>query len=127
MKLQKLLSKARPAVSAICPGCERSCVIPVHTLTRAHGSALSFVVCDKRDDINRVSVGTERLIQWRCNTAAVCGFIARSLELRRSEQRPADATILNIGMAWGKKGNQMLCLRADGNLTHTRRMLGSKS
>jgi len=32
MKSQKLLVKAQPAASVVCPGCEQECVMPVHTL-----------------------------------------------------------------------------------------------
>jgi hypothetical protein len=35
MKAQRILAKARPASSAICPGCEQACVMPVHTFPRA--------------------------------------------------------------------------------------------
>jgi hypothetical protein len=70
--------------------------------------------CDKRDDINRVSVSADRVMQWRSD--AVCGFIAASLGLRRSDQHPADAGLLNIGMASGDKRSQMLSLRGDGEL-----------
>jgi hypothetical protein len=116
MKSQKLLARARPASSVVCPGCERECVMSVHTLAAGlHGPA-SFVVCDKRDDINRVSVSADRLMQWRCDADAVCGFIATSLGLRRSDQHPADAGLLNIGMASGDKRSQMLSLRGDGEL-----------
>jgi hypothetical protein len=116
MKSQKLLAKARPAVSVVCPGCERECVMPVHTSPAGpHGQA-SFIVCDKRDDINRVSVSADRLMQWRCDADAVCGFIAASLGVRRSDQHPADAGLLNIGMASGDKRSQMLCLQHSGDL-----------
>jgi hypothetical protein len=116
MKSQKLLAKSRPATSVVCPGCERECVMPVQTVMRASGAATSFVVCDKRNDINRVPVSGEQLRQWRCNAEAVCGFVAKSLGLRRSDQRSANAAIRNIGMAPGDKRSQMLCLRADGEL-----------
>jgi hypothetical protein len=116
MKAQKLLVKARPAVSVVCPGCERACVMPVHSLTRAGGRAASFVVCDKRNDINRVPVSADLLTQWRCNAEAVCGFIAKSLGLRRSEQPSSNPAVWNIGIGRGDKRNQMLCLRADGDL-----------
>ena len=39
----------------------------------------------KRSDISRVPVATERLNQWRCDTDAVCGFVAGSLGLQRSD------------------------------------------
>ena len=55
-------------------------------------------------------------MQWRCDADAVCGFIAASLGLRRSDQHPADAGLLNIGMASGDKRSQMLSLRDDGEL-----------
>lgn len=116
MKAQKLLARARLAASAVCPGCERECVMPVHTPPKATGNPASFVVCDKRSDINRVPIAAQRLTQWRCEADAVVGFIAASLGVRRSEQPPHDARLLNIGIARGDKRSQMLCLRAEGGL-----------
>jgi hypothetical protein len=43
-------------------------------------------------------------------------IIVASLGLRRSDRHPADAALLNIGMVSGDKRNQMLSLRADGEL-----------
>jgi hypothetical protein len=116
MKSQRLLRRAQPSSSAICPGCERACVMPVHSLSWSSRAAASFIVCDKRSDINRVAVFAERLKQWRCDADAVCGFIAASLGLRRSDQHPADAGLLNIGIASGDKRSQMLCLQPKGDL-----------
>lgn len=116
MKSQKLLVKARPAVSVVCPGCERECVMPVHMVPAGPRGPASFVVCDKRSDINRVLVSALRLTQWRCDAEAVCAFVAANLGLRRSGQHPAGSGLLNIGMATGDKRSQMLCLRVDGDL-----------
>ncbi len=116
MKLQKLLIKARPAISADCHGCERACVMPVHTVARPGGVAVSFVVCDKRSDTNRVVIPNERLLQWRCDADAICGFVATSLGLRLSDQQAADAGVQPIGMARGDKRAQMLALRLQGGL-----------
>jgi hypothetical protein len=117
MKSQRLLAKARPASSAICSGCERACVMPVHTLPRANDAAASFIVCDKRSDINRVPVSAKRLTQWCCDADAVCGFVATSLGLRRSDHHHADAGLLTIGIASGGKRSQMLCLQVNGDLS----------
>lgn len=87
MKAQRLLAKARPASSAICPGCERACAMPVHTLPRASGAAASFIVCDKRSDINRVPISTERLQQWCCS--ARFGLRVCRSESRIAPQRSA--------------------------------------
>jgi hypothetical protein len=111
MKSQKLLAKARPATSAICPGCERACTMPVYTVLQ------SFIVCDKRSDINRVPLSAARLVQWRSDAEAVRGFIARSLGLHLSNQHHADPGLLNIGIASGDKRSKMVCLRAKGDLT----------
>jgi len=116
MKSQKLVTMARPAASAICPGCEHECVMPVHTVPAAARSAVSFIVCDKRSDINRVLVSAGRLIQWQCNAYLVCGFIATCLRLRRSDRQMA-ADLWEIGIASGNRRRQMLCLQADGELT----------
>jgi hypothetical protein len=116
MKSQRLVTRARPASSAICPGCEQQCVMPVHTPPTAAGSKASFIVCDKRSDINRVPV-SDNLIQWQCNAEFVCGFIAAKLGLRRSERQTANTDPWEIGIASGNKRRQMLCLQADGGLT----------
>jgi hypothetical protein len=76
----------------------------------------SFIVCDKRNDINRVHVSAERLTQWRCDAEAVCGFVAKSLGLRRIDQRSANPAVWNIGIARGHKRSQMLCLQVDDAL-----------
>ena len=116
MKSQGLLAKTRPATSVVCTGCEQQCSgMRVHTgAARPSGSA-SFIVCDKRSDINRVPVSVARLTQWRCGAEAVRGFVAQSLGLRLSDKNSSDGDLL-IGIATGDKRRQMLCLRAEGEL-----------
>jgi hypothetical protein len=114
LKSQKLLVKASPAVSVVCPGCEQECVMPVYTPPTATGPAASFVVCDKRDDINRVVVSAERLRQWRCGAEAVGAFVAQSLGLRADNRRKTGAGLWELGLVTGKKRSQMVCLKANG-------------
>jgi hypothetical protein len=116
LKSQGLLAKARPATSAICPGCERECTMPVHTIPTGPLAPTSFIVCDNRSDINRVPIPAARLVQWRCDAEAVGGFIALSLGLRVSGQRHAGLGLSNIGIVSGDKRSQMLCLRIEGDL-----------
>ncbi len=111
LKKQKILTRASPATSANCPGCEYECVMPVHTLVRADGVAASFIVCDKRDDTNRVAIAADQSVQWRCDVPAVCQFVAISLDLRQSEQQATSETLVNIGMVRGDARTQMLALR----------------
>jgi hypothetical protein len=111
LKSQKLLAKASPAASVVCPGCEQECTMPVHTLPAGTGTAASFVVCDKRDDINRVEVPAERLRQCRCGAEAVGAFVAQSLGLRSRNQRKTGTGLWELGLVTGKKRSQMVCLR----------------
>jgi hypothetical protein len=116
LKSQKLLIKASPAVSVVCPGCEQECTMPVQTLPAGTATALSFVICDKRDDINRVEVRADRLRQWRCGVEAVAKFVALSLGLRPESQRKAGNGLWGLGLVAGKRRSQIVCLRANGAL-----------
>ena len=92
LKSQRLLRRSRPATSVICPGCEQQCAMPVYTVVGPGASAgqtdrWSFVVCDKRDDINRVTVEPDRLTRWQSSPDAVCDFVADCLGLRPSRKR----------------------------------------
>jgi len=116
LKSQKLVVKASPAVSVVCPGCEQECTMPVYTPPPRTGPAASFVVCDKRDDINRVEVPAERLRQWHCGAEAVGAFVAQSLGLRSGSQRKTDAGLWELGLVTGKKRSQMACLRVGERL-----------
>ncbi len=118
LKTQKLLVKAKPAASAICPGCERECVMPVHIIpAKENLSVRAFISCDKRSDISRVTVSLAKLNQWQCTIDCVCKFIVNSLELRQSNQHTDNPNLINIGIVKGKKRNQMLCLEANGILS----------
>ena len=117
MKKQRLIVKARTAASAACPGCERGCVMPVHTLPAATtGRTLSFIVCDKRSDMNRVPVPPEALRQWQCTADLVSAFISSEFGLRSTIKQSDDNGRWEIGMVCGDKRSQMLCLETSGTL-----------
>ena len=103
MKSQKLIAKARPATSAICPGCERECVMPVHTPSTRTRSPASFIVCDKRSDINRVAVPASRLEQWQSTSRLIADFVARLLGFNESTSAATDSTQWSIGVLRGKR------------------------
>ena len=116
MKTQKLLVKTCQAASVICPGCEQACVMPVHVPLGNGAVSRAFVICDKRDDINRVAVSPDQLTRWRGDAPAIGNFVAMGLELRRNAQVREESGVLIIGMASGAKRHQMLCLRSGGDL-----------
>ena len=110
LKFQRLLRRTRPATSTICPGCEQQCAMPVYTVVDPPDRS-SFVVCDKRGDINRVPIEPERLTRWQSSADAVCDFVADCLGLRPSRKRIERDGLVQIGMATGDERRQMLCLR----------------
>jgi hypothetical protein len=111
LKGQKLIVKARIASSAICPGCEEGCVMPVQAPPDGARKAEPFIVCDKRDDVNRVPVPADRLEQWRCGMKEVCQFVADRLELHQAIKHLEKSNLWEIGIVPGKKRRQMIGLR----------------
>jgi site-specific recombinase XerC len=80
-----LLSLASPASSVVCPGCEQECSMLVTDRLVGIGKPVLFVVCDKRQDIGRVSISPAKVRQWMATSLAVGGLVARLLGHR--EQR----------------------------------------
>lgn len=117
LKSQKLLVKASPATSVVCSGCEQECVMPVHTLTHETRGPASFVVCDKRDDINRVPVAAERLKQWSASPASIADLITGLLGLRRPDAGDTSAVRWEVGMFKGRKHSSHIVLLTEGGLT----------
>lgn len=116
MKSQGLLTKARPATSAVCPGCERECAMPVHVLTDTERGPEAFIVCDKRSDLNRVPVPVARLEQWQASGDSIASLLAGLLGLHRSGAG-TDAARWEVGMLKGAKHSSHLVLIANGKLT----------
>lgn len=110
LKSQRIIAKAKAADSVVCPGCEEECVLPVMTLPNGEGTTRTFILCEQRDDTNRVPVSTAHLLQWRCSFELVCGFVADSLGLQRGRLQRNQAGMLEIGMVTGKQQVQMVCI-----------------
>lgn len=117
MKESDLLAKCRPGTSAVCPGCERECIMPVHVLTNPGNDPRAFIVCDKRSDINRVPVPLGDLAQWQVSGESIAALLANLLDLHRSGTGDTDAARWEVGMFKGESHSGQLVLIADGNLT----------
>jgi hypothetical protein len=48
MKFQNLVTKASPAKSTQCSGCERGCMMPVEFINDRENQLNTFIICDKR-------------------------------------------------------------------------------
>lgn len=111
-KALRLLVRASPAASVVCPGCERACVMPVEVLADDGHGAAAFIVCDKRSDINRVVVPIGALKRWKATGELLADCLSRLLHF---ESRPSGADAVNrwpIGMLQGKKHKDRLALFA---------------
>ena len=117
MKAQKLITRARPASSAVCPGCEEACVMRVQRIPQPSGDPALFIVCDKRDDIGRVPVPTTSLEQWQASGDSIAELIAGLLGLQRPNMGNSPAGRWEVGMLKGAKQTSHLVLVADGTLT----------
>ena len=116
MKSQKLIAKARPASSVICPGCERECAMPVYTAPAATGSPAPFIVCDKRSDINRVAVSLSALEQWKTTGEMIAAMLAQMLGISRANSVAGDGREWSIGLLEGKKHKGRVRLEARDGL-----------
>lgn len=114
MKTKGLLMKASPSASAVCPGCEQECVMPVHTLAADHGKPRPFIVCDKRSDINRVDVPGSRLEQWQASGGEIADLIADLLGARWSQLDGTSPGRWEIGILKGAKHSSHVVLSVDG-------------
>jgi len=119
MKSQKLITRARPASSAVCPGCEEECVMPVHTIPLPSGDPAMFIACDKRDDIGRISVPTASLEQWQASGDSIAELLAGLLGLHHSPMGSSMASRWEVGVFRGKKHASHLVLMAGEQLTLT--------
>jgi hypothetical protein len=116
MKSQFLLTKARPASSAVCPGCERECLMPVHVLTDKRREPEAFIVCDKRSDINRVPVPVSCLEQWQASGDSIAKLLSGLLGLHHTGAGGVDAARWEVGMLKGAKHSSHVVLVAGGKL-----------
>ena len=118
LQVHRLLVRARPATTVICPGCEADCVMPVQTIPTGAGGAVQFIVCDKRSDINRVAITAAHVEQWKCRCGGprpVCRGAA--LGLRRSRHGADASGTQLLGLAAGDTRHQMLGLLTHGDVT----------
>ena len=113
LKSQKLLRKAQPARSTVCPGCGMQCAMPVEKGT---DPLLPWVVCDKRGDINRVPVSVDRLPQWRTRADTLGRFVADGLSFRWRGRKAEGGRVLELGMAGSGTQRRVLSLRFEGEL-----------
>ena len=109
LKASGLLMAGATATRIECPGCEQACAMNVEVLHRTGRPPLCVVVCDKRDDIGRVTVPAAALEQWRTTRQGVAGAVARLLG---SSAAPVSAALADfrVGTVQGRDGSRPVFL-----------------
>lgn len=91
--------------------------MPVHTLTHEGRIPDSFIVCDKRDDINRVPLPISLLEQWQVTGASIAELVASLLGLRRPDVGERSTERWEVGVLKGAKHSSHVVLLAEGRLS----------
>ena len=85
--------------------------MPVDVVQRPGRDAVAFIVCHKRDDINRVDVNLASLARWRITSSTLADGLADLLGRRGASQLASDTQTFRIGVVKG---------RADPSVVHVR-------
>ncbi|MEX0963779.1 MAG: hypothetical protein WDZ52_07040 [Pseudohongiellaceae bacterium] len=119
LKTHNLIRITRPATSVVCTECEEECERPVHTITDSPSDPALFVVCEKRDDINRIPVPINRVEQWQTSCTLLADFLSGLLGLHRPVTDSVSDSRWEIGMLKGKKYSSHMVLLAGDCLALT--------
>ena len=115
-KAQGVLRPGKPAETAVCPGCERACVMPVQQRHRPGVSAAAsaaFVVCDRRDDIGRVPLAPAHLERWRVDAQTLGDALAGLLGAGTCQPVPGAPGAYRLGVVAGAVDTAPMLLRFD--------------
>ena len=116
LKVCGLITKASPAVSAVCSGCERECIMPVDVIIDHAQAPHAFITCDKRHDINRVSVAICCLEQWQTSGGEIANLVASLLALESYGVSQSHVSKWEIGLLRGLKHTSYLTLLIEEKL-----------
>ena len=115
LKTSRILLPVEPAASAVCPGCELACVMPVHVRS-CHSGLDAFIVCEERSDTNRVTVPSTCLEQWQASGEGLARALAQLLGIPYSGRPFDESTTLEIGLLRGGKHASHVQLQTAGKM-----------
>ena len=114
-KAHGALRPGKPGNTAVCPGCERACVMPVQQRQQPARAAAAFVVCDKRDDVGRVALTAAHLERWRVDGQTLGDALASLLGTSACYPVPGAAFVYRLGVATGSTDKAQVHLRFDNS------------
>jgi len=113
LKEHGVLRPGKPGDTAVCPGCERACVMPVQQRHRPGRPAVAFVACDKRDDIGRVPLEPTHLERWRVDGQTLGDALAGLMGTAACHPVPAQPNVFRLGVVAGAVDQAPVQLRLD--------------
>ena len=113
LKAHGAVRPGKPGDTAVCPGCERSCVMPVQQRQRPGLPAAAFVVCDRRDDIGRVPLAPAHLERWRADDQTLGDALAGLLGASACHLVPGVPFVYRLGLVVGLADKAGVQLRFD--------------
>jgi len=115
LKAHAVLRPGKPGDTAICPGCERACVMPVQQPIRPGRPAAAFIVCDRRDDIGRVPLAPAHLERWRVDGQTLGDALAALLGSGACHAVPSAPFTYRLGLVAGHADKAAVLLRCGGS------------
>ena len=112
-KAHGALRPGKPGDTAVCPGCERACVMPVQQRQQPARPAAAFVVCDKRDDVGRVALTAAHLERWRMDGQTLGDALAGLLGTGACHPVPGASLLYRLGVVAGAADKAPVQLRFD--------------
>jgi hypothetical protein len=116
----RLLVKARPVSSLVCPGCERQCVKSVEVYS-AEGArpARAYIQCDEPEDMGRIEVEPTGLEQWRITGAILASAVSRLLGIAKPPSADGNAQRWVLGLLPRAENKGALALSIENGATLT--------
>lgn len=93
--------------------------MPVHAIPVSYGGPALFIVCDKRDDINRVLMPVARLEQWQASGDSIADLLAGLVGVQRTNMGSSSVGRWEVGVFRGAKHASHLVLLAGEKLILT--------
>lgn len=116
---------APPATMVICPGCEKSCYMPVAKVLREENGlpARAYVACDQRSDMGTVKFNPARLQQWQLTQGQLARWVCTALGFRGKPEKDGTSGLFKLGNIQGNKRIGVLefdpaasvCLKTSGH------------
>jgi len=117
MKAARVLVKARPASSIVCPGCERECAMPVDVFRAEDGRpARAFISCDKPEDMGLIPVELRTLERWQVTGEVLAGALNKLFGFTKPPQQDATGKRWALGILKGKEDKGAITLSIENGV-----------